>query len=102
MLVLVLTQVGVLPVVHGSALASQGASQALVTATLGEDTELAKFEGITGDQAKQLMVQLSDRTAAASQVGPPPTLPHPPCLTHPASCCYCHKLWTLSFADIWR
>ena len=61
-------QTGVLPVVHGSVLVSQGDSQALVTAVVGDDKDQAKSEGITGDQSKQLMVQLSDRTAATSQV----------------------------------
>lgn len=63
-----LAQMGVLPVVHGSALVSQGDSQALVTATVADPREQAKSEGITGVESRQLMVQLSDRTAATSQV----------------------------------
>ena len=61
-------QMGVLPVVHGSALVSQGDSQALVTATLADQREQAKSEGITGEESRQLMVQLTDRTAATAQV----------------------------------
>ncbi|DBB10117.1 hypothetical protein WJX82_000225 [Trebouxia sp. C0006] len=60
-------QVGVLPVVHGSALAGQGQSQALVTATIGEADDQAKSEGITGHTSKQLMVQFGDRMAAAAE-----------------------------------
>lgn len=63
-------QVGVLPVVHGSALAGQGQSQALVTATIGEADDQAKSEGITGHTSKQLMVQFGDRMAAAAEVSP--------------------------------
>ena len=60
-------QVGVLPVVHGSALGQQGHSQALVTVTVGERDEQARFEGITGETTKQLMVQFTDRVATASE-----------------------------------
>ncbi|KAL0036610.1 hypothetical protein WJX79_002514 [Trebouxia sp. C0005] len=60
-------QVGVLPVVHGSAMAGQGQSQALVTATIGEADDHAKSEGITGQTSKQLMVQFGDRMAAAAE-----------------------------------
>ncbi len=63
-------QVGVLPVVHGSALAGQGQSQALVTATIGEAEDQAKSEGITGQTSKQLMVQFGDRMVAAAEVSP--------------------------------
>lgn len=61
-------QMGALPVVHGSALVAQGHSQALVTATVADNVEQAKTEGITGEQRKQLMVQWNDRVAATSQV----------------------------------
>lgn len=62
-------QVGVLPVVHGSALVSHGASQALATAVVGDGlADQAKSEGITGEHRKQLMVQMNDRIAATSQV----------------------------------
>jgi len=57
-------------VVHGSALAGQGQSQALVTATIGEADDQAKSEGITGQTSKQLMVQFGDRMAAAAEVSP--------------------------------
>ncbi len=72
--VLVALQVGVLPVVHGSALGQQGGSQALVTTTVGEGDEQAKSEGITGQTSKQLMVQFNDRVAAATEVSPPSSM----------------------------
>lgn len=59
---------GVLPVVHGSALGEQGHSQALVTTTVGEADDQARSEGITGQTSKQLMVQFIDRMAAAAEV----------------------------------
>ena len=61
-------QAGVLPVVHGSALAQHGLSQALVTSTIGDDGSAAKSEGITGETRQLLMVQLNDRVAAATEV----------------------------------
>ena len=61
-------QVGVLPVVHGSALGVQGGSQVLVTTTIGPVEAQAKAEGITGQTSKQLMVQLNDRVSNAAEV----------------------------------
>ncbi len=76
-------QVGVLPVVHGSALAGQGQSQALATATIGEADDQAKSEGITGHTSKQLMVPFGDRMAAAAEVSP--LIAHASCAPHSAS-----------------
>ena len=77
-------QAGLLPVVHGSALGQQGPSQALVSSTLGDDDSAAKSEGLTGQMRQQVMVQLNDRVAAATEVSEPPcpplSLQHSPCI----------------------
>ncbi len=43
-------EVGVLPVVHGSALFSRGETQALVIATLGNEKDAQEADNITGDE----------------------------------------------------
>lgn len=44
-------EVGVLPVVHGSALFSRGETQALVIATLGNESDAQETDDLTGDEA---------------------------------------------------
>ena len=63
-------KLGVLPVVHGSTLGVQGGSQVLVIKTVGLVEAQARPEGITGQNSKQLMVQLNDPVSAAAAESP--------------------------------
>jgi polyribonucleotide nucleotidyltransferase len=49
-------EVGVLPRVHGSALFTRGETQALVSATLGTETDSQRIEGLNGEITKRFML----------------------------------------------
>jgi polyribonucleotide nucleotidyltransferase len=49
-------EVGVLPRVHGSSLFTRGETQALVSATMGTETDSQRIEGLTGEITKRFML----------------------------------------------
>jgi polyribonucleotide nucleotidyltransferase len=52
----IMTEVGLLPRVHGSALFQRGETQAIVTATLGTSTDEQKIDGLTGERWKRFLL----------------------------------------------
>jgi polyribonucleotide nucleotidyltransferase len=48
-------EVGVLPRTHGSALFTRGETQALVTTTLGTDSDRQRIDGLTGDTIRRFL-----------------------------------------------
>ena len=52
----IMTEVGLLPRVHGSALFQRGETQAIVTATLGTSADEQKIDGLTGERWKRFLL----------------------------------------------
>ena len=52
----IMTEVGLLPRVHGSALFQRGETQALVTATLGTSSDEQKIDALTGERYKRFLL----------------------------------------------
>ncbi len=52
----IMTEVGILPRVHGSALFQRGETQALVTATLGTSTDEQKIDSLVGERWKRFLL----------------------------------------------
>jgi polyribonucleotide nucleotidyltransferase len=52
----IMTEVGLLPRVHGSALFQRGETQAMVTATLGTSTDEQKIDALTGERWKRFLL----------------------------------------------
>ncbi|MFO0676342.1 MAG: polyribonucleotide nucleotidyltransferase [Polyangiaceae bacterium] len=52
----IVTEVGLLPRVHGSSLFQRGETQAIVTATLGTSTDEQKIDALTGERWKRFML----------------------------------------------
>ncbi len=52
----IMTEVGLLPRVHGSALFQRGETQAIVTATLGTSTDEQKIDGLVGERWKRFLL----------------------------------------------
>jgi polyribonucleotide nucleotidyltransferase len=52
----IMTEVGLLPRVHGSALFQRGETQAMVTTTLGTSTDEQKIDALTGERWKRFML----------------------------------------------
>lgn len=49
-------EVGLLPRTHGSAMFTRGETQALVTATLGTETDEQRYESLLGEESKRFML----------------------------------------------
>jgi polyribonucleotide nucleotidyltransferase len=52
----IMTEVGLLPRVHGSALFQRGETQAIVTATLGTSADEQKIDGLVGERWKRFLL----------------------------------------------
>lgn len=52
----IMTEVGLLPRVHGSALFQRGETQAMVTTTLGTSTDEQKIDALTGERWKRFLL----------------------------------------------
>jgi polyribonucleotide nucleotidyltransferase len=52
----IMTEAGLLPRVHGSALFQRGETQAIVTATLGTSTDEQKIDALTGERWKRFLL----------------------------------------------
>ena len=52
----IVTEAGILPRVHGSALFQRGETQAIVTTTLGTSTDEQKIDALTGERWKRFML----------------------------------------------
>ena len=52
----IMTEVGLLPRVHGSALFQRGETQAIVTTTLGTSSDEQKIDALTGERWKRFML----------------------------------------------
>jgi polyribonucleotide nucleotidyltransferase len=52
----IMTEVGLLPRVHGSALFQRGETQAIVTTTLGTSADEQKIDGLTGERWKRFLL----------------------------------------------
>ncbi len=52
----IMTEVGLLPRVHGSALFQRGETQAMVTSTLGTSTDEQKIDALTGERWKRFLL----------------------------------------------
>ncbi len=52
----IMTEVGLLPRVHGSALFQRGETQAIVTTTLGTSTDEQKIDALTGERWKRFLL----------------------------------------------
>ncbi len=52
----IMTEAGILPRVHGSALFQRGETQAIVTTTLGTSTDEQKIDGLTGERWKRFLL----------------------------------------------
>lgn len=61
-------EVGVLPIVHGSALFDRGSTQALCVATIGSPTEAPKTRTLLGDTTRTFMLHYSFPPFATNEV----------------------------------
>ena len=57
------------PSVHGSALFTRGETQSLATCTLGDSSDMQKYENLDGDQAKRFYLQYTFPPFSVGEVG---------------------------------
>jgi polyribonucleotide nucleotidyltransferase len=66
----IMTEVGLLPRVHGSALFQRGETQAIVTATLGTSSDEQKIDALTGERWKRFMLHYNFPAFSTGEVKP--------------------------------